>query len=195
MATFKPASLLFVYFLLALHGCPGLDYLGKGDFVSERSQNELREQMPEIGVQTAIAIGAFNRRVRLPLVEKTDWIQKPFRVAQTWNLYRDGPGRVNRLEILVDGEVVHRTADGERDWLTPQLRSRRIRPMVESTARKKTSKNWRGLSRFISDRAREDFPGVQSVEIRATQKPFRGGQERVRHRILMSAPDWKAVLQ
>ena len=195
MATIKPASLLIVYFLIALHGCPGLDYLGKKDFVSEKSQNELREQMPELGVQAAIAIGAFNRRVRLPLVEKTEWIQKPFRVAQTWNLYRDGPGRVNRLEILVDGEVVHRTADNDHNWLTPQLRSRRIRPMVESTARKRNSKNWRGLSRYVAEQAREDFPEAKSVEIRATQVRFTGGEERVRHRILMAAPDWEAELQ
>ena len=195
MATLKPASLLIVYFLIALHGCPGLDYLSKRDFVSEKSQNELREQMPEIGVQAAIALGALNRRIRLPLVEKTEWIQKPFRVAQTWNLYRDGPSRVNRLEILVDGELVHRTADSDHSWLTPQLRSRRVRPMVESTARKKNSKNWRGLARFIAERARQDFPELQSVEIRATQVRFTGGEERVRHRIVVSAPDWEAVLQ
>ena len=180
---------------MALHGCPGLDYLGKKDFVSEKSQNELRKQMPEIGVRAAIAIGAINRRIRLPLVEKTEWVQKPFRVAQTWNLYRDGPGRVNRMEILIDGQLVHRTADSEFNWLTPQLRSRRIRPMVESTARKKTSKNWRGLSRFVGERAQEDFPEATSVEIRATQVSFRGGRERVRHRILMAAPDWEAVLK
>ena len=195
MATIKPASLLIVYFLIALHGCPGLDYLGKKDFVSEKSQNEPREQMPELGVQAAIAIGAFNRRVRLPLVEKTEWVQKPFRVAQTWNLYRDGPGRVNRLEILVDGELVHRTADSDHNWLTPQLRSRRIRPMVESTARKRNSKNWRGLSRYIAEQAREDFPEAESIEIRAKQVRFTGGEERVRHRIVMAAPDWEAELQ
>ena len=195
MVNFKPASLLLVYFLIALHGCPGLDYLGERDFVSQQSRDRLRRQMPEIGVQASIAVGAFNRRVRLPIVHKTAWVQKPFRVAQTWNLYRDGPGRVNRLEIWVDGALVHRTADSEHDWLEPQLRSRRIRPMVESTARRKNSKNWKGLSRFIADRAVRDFPGAEVIEIRSRQSRYTGGTESTKHRIVMQGPSWEPVMQ
>ena len=180
---------------MALHGCPGLDYLGAKDFVTPKSQELLRRQMPEIGVKAAMAIGSFNRRVRLPLVRKTQWVQKPFRVAQTWNLYRDGPRRINRMEIWVDGELVHRTADSEHDWLTPQLRSRRVRPMVESTTRQKNSKNWEGLSRYIAARAQLEFAGVQKVEIRARQVRFTGGEESTKHRILVEAPDWVPVIE
>ena len=195
MSVVKPITLLFVYFLIAIQGCPGLDYLNKRDFVSERSQDQLRKTMPEWAVQVAIALGAVNRTLRLPLVEKTEWMQKPFRIAQTWNLYRDGPGRINRMEIYLDGELVHRTADSEHDWLTPQLRSRRLRPVVESTARQKKSKNYRGLGRFIKNRALEDFPDTESIEIRAVWERYPEGDPSIRHRIVMDSPDWKPVVK
>jgi hypothetical protein len=195
MSSFKPGSLLVVYFLIALHGCPGLDYLGPRDFVSEKSQRELREQMPEIGARLAIAFGTFNRKVRLPIVKKTDWVQKPFRLAQTWNLYRDGPGRRNYLEIRVDDVLVHRTSDSEFDWLTPQLRSRRIRPMVESTARSKNSKNWKGLTRFVVTQALQDFPEAQKIVLQSVQMPFLNTKRKARHAIVATAPEWTPVLK
>jgi hypothetical protein len=195
MSSFKPGTLLVVYFLMALHGCPGLDYLGPRDFVSEKSQQELRRQMPELGAQAAIAIATFNRKARLPIVRKTEWVQKPFRLAQTWNLYRDGPGRRNYLEIRIDDVLVHRTADSEFNWLTPQLRSRRIRPMVESTARTKNSKNWKGLTRFIVNRALHEFPEAKKVVVQSVQRPFRKGESQNRHAIVATAPEWKPVLK
>ena len=195
MAAVKPIALLFVYFLIAIQGCPGLDYLGKNDFVTERSQDKLRETMPEWAVQASIAIGAANRTLRLPIVEKTEWMQKPFRVAQTWNLYRDGPGRINRMEIYLDGELVHRTADSTYDWLTPQLRSRRLRPVVETTSRTKKSKNYKGLSRFIKNRALDEFPDTTSIEIRSVWERYPKGDSSVRHQIVLEYPEWKPVLQ
>jgi hypothetical protein len=191
----KPALLLVVYFLVALHGCPGLDYLGARDFVSEKSRQEIREQMSEIGAQAAFAIGAFNRKVRLPLVRKTEWVQKPFRVAQTWNLYRDGPGRVHRLEIRIDDTLVYRSASDEYDWLEPQLRSRRTRPMVESTTRKRFSKNWKGLTRYIVRKALEDFPEAQEISLLSLSGRYPRGKMKPRHRIVAAAPDWKPELQ
>jgi hypothetical protein len=195
MSSLKPGILLVVYFLMSLHGCPGLDYLGDKDFVSEKSRQNLRKQMPEVGAQVAIAFGALNRNVRLPFVHRTAWIQKPFRLAQTWNLYRDGPGRINRLEIRVDDQLIHRTADAELDWMSSQLRSRRIRPMVESTARSKNSKNWKGLARFVAAQAREDFPEAKVVILQSMQGRYPKGEMKPKHQIVVAAPDWVPVLK
>ena len=194
MRTVRAISLLLVYFLIALHGCPGLDYLGERDFVSERSKRELRSQMPEWGAQIAFAFGDFNRGYRLPLVRATEKLQKPFRVAQTWNLYRDGPGRVNRLEIRVDDVLVFRTGDDSYDWLEPQLRNRRLRPVVESTTRKLRSKNWRGLTRFLVEHVHDEFPDAQKLELTSYKGAYPKGKMHPRHRIVAESPNWTPTL-
>ena len=168
--------------------------MGDRDFVSERSKREVRAQMPEWGAQIAFAFGDFNRGYRLPLVRMTEKVQKPFRVAQTWNLYRDGPGRVNRLEIHVDDVLVFRTGDESYDWLESQLRNRRIRPVVESTTRKTRSKNWKGLTRFLVEHVRNDFPEAQKLELTAYKGVYPKGKMRPHHRIVAEAPEWTPSL-
>ncbi len=156
-------------FLLAT---PGLDFLGTRD-------------------QGVIA--DFNRTVRVPLIRPLEPIQKPFRIAQNWSLYRDGPARVRRLEVRIDGELRYRSLDSEHAWLAPQLRSRRLRPVVESSCRytNNKAKNWRGLTRFIAERALEAWPEATQVELTCTVSPFPGEDPEPTHRMDALAPDWQ----
>jgi len=156
---------------LFLLGTPGLDFLDSKDQ----------------GV-----IGRFNRAVRVPLIRPLEPIQKPFRIAQNWSLYRDGPARVRRLEVWVAGELRYRSLDSEYDWLAPQLRSRRLRPVVESSCRYTSGKarNWRGLTRYVAERALERWPEATQVQLTCTVSPFPGEDARPTHRMEASAPDW-----
>lgn len=186
--------LLLVYGVLGILGTPGLDFLKAGDFKSDAQKAELRDQIGSPWADLAIVIAEINRELRVPLANKLEPLQKPARISQSWALYRDGPGKLRRMEVWVDGELKHRSADPEYDWLSPQLRNRRVRPMVESTTMKKQSPNWEGLARFISDRARQDFPGAQRVELRALSGPFPGRKLSQDHIIVVAAPSWKPEL-
>jgi hypothetical protein len=67
--------------------------------------------------------------------------------------------------------------------------------MVESTARTKNSKNWKGLTRFIVNRALHEFPEAKKVVVQSVQRPFRKGESQNRHAIVATAPEWKPVLK
>jgi hypothetical protein len=187
--------LLLVYAAILVLATPGLDFLGAQELTSERQVNLLREQAPEPVVKLLVGVAEFNRNYRLPLVEFLEPLQKPFRIAQTWSLYRDGPGKVRRLEVRIDGEPVYRSGDAELDWLAPQLESRRIRPVAETTTRLRQSRNWWGLTRLVVQSARRDFPQTEKVEIVALSGSFPGENLREKHRIVATAPDWHPALQ
>ncbi len=88
--------------------------------------------------------------------------------------------------------MVYRTQHPELNWREDKLRSRRIRPMVESTCMGRRSKNWRGLARWISTMAREDFPETRRVELRCKAGPFPGTKgEQLSHFVEVEAPHWK----
>ena len=178
--------------LMLLLGTPGVDFLGRSDLRTPKDRAALRKEVGEPAATIGITMADLNRSLRLPLYDKVAWVQKPFRLSQNWSLYRDGPHRVRRLEIWVDGDLKHRSADPDYTWLNAQLRNRRVRPMVESTTMKKGSPNWRGLSRYIGERAQEDFPGCQRVELRAMEGPFPGEKMTQHHQIVLTAPSWTA---
>lgn len=191
----RAAVVLVVHALIWVLATPGLDYLGKHSFITERERSALREEVGEPLARAAFAAAAFNRSVRLPLTDLIAPLQRPFRISQEWNLYRDGPSRYRLLEVWVDGQLRFRTADDAHDWLAPQLRNRRVRPVVESTAMRKGSPNWRGLTRFIVARALAEDAGVREVELRALEGPFPGTELKVHHRVFARAPGWEPAEQ
>ena len=192
MEHLRAGAVAMVWALALLLGTPGLDFIPKGDLLREEDRAEARSLYGP-AAEIAIAAATVNREWRLPLVQRVEGIQRPFRIAQNWSLYRDGPHRVRRLEIWIDEELVHRSADSEHDWLTPQLRSRRVRPMVETTVMfpGARAKNWEGLSRFIVERATSEFPDAQRVELICSSDPFPGRARTAHHRIVALAPNWE----
>ncbi|MCB9744334.1 MAG: hypothetical protein H6740_17180 [Alphaproteobacteria bacterium] len=173
-------------------GTPGLDLLTARDLNTAQQRQQARELAGPFGAAVAIAVADFNREVRLPVVARLEWTQRYARISQNWSLYRDGPSKVRRLEVYVDGELKHRSADPAYPWLNPQLRSRRIRPVVESTGMMYASKNWEGLTRVIVHFAQRDFPGCQEVRLVATEGPFPGRKLEPKYSITAKAPDWEA---
>lgn len=172
---------------------PGIDFLGINDYRTPASQSALIKDVGRVPAQLLFGLAAFNRNIRIPLVDLLAPLQRPFRISQEWSLYRDGPAQYRTLEVWIDEELRFRTADPEHAWRASQLRNRRIRAMVESTAQKKNAPNWRGLSRFIVSSAREDFPDAQKVEMRAMVGPFPGTELKLSHSVTASAPGWVTV--
>ena len=168
-------------------GFPGLDYLGPRQ-LEEAAGNARRVAAP-LGTVMDGLVG-FDAHVRRPLARRVKPVERLFRVSQEFHLYRDGPRRVDRLEVLVDGAVVYRTRDPERNWRAVQLGNRRFRPMVATAAQKPEAVNQKGISRWIVGAVREDFPEAGEVLIRATRTRFGIEEPRVRFSRIARAPDW-----
>ncbi|GEM_PF-1254837 len=191
----RAVLVLAVGLWMLLLGTPGLDFLRSNDLQDPDERAQAMRDYPDALVWAGIAVVAFNRDVRMPLVRKVEASQRPFRLAQTWNLYRNGPPKVRHMEIWIDGERAFRSQSDALRWLGPQLGSRRIRPMIEASCIRRHSKNWRGLMRWVAGRAVDAFPEAQEVEIRCKQAPFPGdADETLAHRIVAKAPDWKPRL-
>lgn len=186
----RAASILALWALLALLGTPGLDFLGEGTLSSAADQEMWRKRSVEPWTTAGLLLTKVNREVREPVVDKLAPLQRPFRVSQEWSLYRDGPSKVRRLEVRLDGELVHRSADPAHPWLADVLRNRRIRPVVESTCTSTRGANWRGLGRLVVERARADRPGLKKVELTCTVAEFPGHDATVHHRYVATDPSW-----
>jgi hypothetical protein len=188
MKNTRAAAVLAVMALLFLVGTPGLDHLGSRLSIKERARLNKRFG-PAIGSAAASVMG-LNKTIRAPVKKHLGGFQPLFRVRQSWNLYRDGPRKVYRLEIRVDGEPVYRSEDPVLTWLQPQLRNRRLRPVVESTTKKNKSGNWRGLSRYVVQQARAEWPEATKVELVALKRRRSATRLKSSHRITSTAPDW-----
>ncbi len=184
------AGLIFlVYVVLLIVGTPGLDHLGWR--MSKKSEARMIKRLGPTNTGVAKHLVDFNKEVRRPVAKKVGGFQPVFRIRQAWNLYRDGPYLIYRLEVRVDGEPVFRSKDPDLDWLEAQLSNRRIRPVVESTVKKWKSANWRGLSRFVVAQARAEWPEAKRVELVSLKSKRPGNQSRIQHRIVSSSPDWE----
>lgn len=157
---------------------------------TERARNLVEERVGPVGLQAAELVVGFNEHIRLPMVRLLEPVQKPFRVAQTWNLYRDGPRRVRRMEIQVDGVPVFRMGDSDLQWAGSQIYNRKVRPVLESTAQSRKSRNWKGLSRFLVEKARLDHPDATKVELLFLVGDFPGVRMEESHRVVAESPLW-----
>ncbi|MES2639889.1 MAG: hypothetical protein V4850_10420 [Myxococcota bacterium] len=190
MSHLRAASILALWVLLVLLGTPGLDFLNAKTLRSADDQAAWRHRVPEPWATAGVLVASFNRELRLPVVTALAPIQRPFRVSQEWFLYRDGPSKVRRLEVRLDGELVHRSADAAYPWLADVLRNRRIRPVVESTCGADAGPNWHGLGRLVVERGRAERPGLREIELVCTVAPFPGTDATVQRRYVAAAPAW-----
>lgn len=189
MSHVKALFILLVYSTIFIVGTPGLDFLSPDPYPAKR-QAQFRQRYGRVLTALGLGLVDLNRTVRRPLAKKIGDFQTVFRIRQSWHLYRDGPHAIRRLEIRVDGHSVYRTNHDRQNWLEPQLKSRRLRPMVEMTTKKFNSANWRGLSRYIVAQARIEWPDAQQVELVALSGPRPGTNLKTTHRITAKAPDW-----
>ncbi|RME25070.1 MAG: hypothetical protein D6798_09755 [Deltaproteobacteria bacterium] len=184
---------LVAHLLLLLLGTPGLDLMKPEDFDEPAEQEAARARHGPLLGALLVEIAWVDEHLRLPVYERVAPIQRPFRARQSWHLYRDGPDRVRRLEIRVDGRLVHRSADPAHAWGAAWLRNRRIRPVMQAVARRPGSPNRRGMVRAIIHAARRDFPEAGEITVTATRAPFPGTEAAPTHRYVAVAPDWAVV--
>ncbi|HNC96829.1 MAG TPA: hypothetical protein PKW90_11935 [Myxococcota bacterium] len=187
----RAAGIVAVGLLILLLGTPGLDFLDGSLQRPEKRQKILANAGPFWG-SVGLGIYDVSRKVRNPLLDLFGPLQRPFRVSQNWSLYRDGPGKLMRLEIRVDDRIIYRSVDNEYRWREEVFRNRRLRPVVESTVMSSDSQNWRGLTRWVVDAARADFPETQRIDLIALHGPFPGDNLREHHRIVVEGPKWIA---
>jgi len=191
MQQMKAAAILVVWSCMFILGTPGLDELRQDELTTEAEIARVTEMVGPTVTGMAIVVADANRRVRLPVERRLRKVQRPFRISQAWSLYTGGASRVGRLEIHVDGELVYRSVDDEHRWLRPVLRHRRLRPVVETTVEQDHPKNWKGLVRLVTERARRDFPDATDVTLTATRAPYPDRKPaKVRAVYGASAPEW-----
>lgn len=176
----RAAAVLLVGGAMLMAGFPGLDFLGA---------KRLKAKAPALGVAGAGLVW-FDQTVRLPVAREVKPVERLFRVSQEFHLYRDGPSRVDRLEILVDGELVYRTRDDAYAWRADQLGNRHFRPMVATAAQKADAANQRGICRWVVAQARADFPQAQEVRLQSTRTRFGVDAPHVRFSRVARAPGW-----
>lgn len=181
----RAGILLLVYACILVLSGPGLRSLPDSPEEAER----LMAGSPAPLVSLAKGLVLAETVVREPLADRIGPVQRPLRLAQEWALYGAGPAAVHRMEIRVDGLLVHRTQDPEHDWLAWPLRHRRIRPMVESVVMKPAPENRPGLERYILTQARAQWPAAQEVSLQFVKTPYHGEPTRYRIRAA-AAPDW-----
>ncbi len=183
------ALVVVTFFLCA--GTPGM----RGLNPKRQLQPEMRAKVErKAGPAAPFFFGAIwvNHSVRVPVSKHLAKFQSVFRIAQSWGLYGSGQQRVRHLLIEVDGQPVHRTNDSELSWLSTELGHRKIRPMPETMVKKLRAFNWNGFSRFVLERALEDFPDAREVRILAEwQKRDVGAEPWIHHGRRAQAPDWR----
>ena len=183
--------LLVISACLFIVATPGIDGMNHKHLRSAQDVDKAKAQFPAVLVDVGKLVMDFERQVRAPIVRKLNVFERPLRLKQTWSLYGDGPTWVRRLEVWADNQIVYRTGDPQYEWMASVLDSRRIRPVVESVAKKTTPRNRKGLGRLIIRQARADFPEVELVEIWAVRGRFPGTNSKRHHGQRAAAPDWK----
>ena len=173
-----------VYLCLFILATPGIDSLG-GLTVKDRAQ-ALRAGTPEVMLDLYSAVV----RARRPALKRLTPLQRPLRIEQSWGLYGSGQTRVRKMEVWLDDVLVYRSGDHAYDWREPLFRNRRLRPMIDTVARKPDALNRDALMWLIADRAASEQPDLSQIEVRFTVGRFPGDRLRVAHAFSMKPPNW-----
>ncbi len=188
----RAVALAAVWGLLFVLATPGFDAMPAHALESAGDRAKLEARLPRWVHPFAYGLVAFNREVRQPLAEALIPLQQPLRVRQDWSLYLDGPNECHRLEVDIDGVLVHRTKDAAYPWRAALLRAPPIRPIVDGVAGKPDGgANWRGLVRLVAQEAVKDDPDAQWVELRAMWGAFPACVTREHHAFVATAPTWE----
>ena len=184
----RGALVLFSLVCILVLGFPGLDAIGESQWRPGSAKR--KELVAQPGGFLVAAAADLNRAVRMPIVRALTPLQRPLRLAQTWGLYPGGPHWALHMEISVDERLVYRSEDPEYTWLRSTLHYRRIRPMGDAICHA-TSKNRRGFIRYITRRARQDYPDATRVDIRCFKTAWPGtGKRRQSVHHVSEAPAW-----
>jgi len=179
----RGALVAFTAFSMGILGFPGLD----NKSVDWLQDPEDRQDAP----LNALLAADFQHHVRRPITSALSHLERPLRLAQSWNLYGVGPNRMVRFEVLVDDEPWFRAADPEHSYRKSFLRYRRIRPVVVNTCLDKSRHSERLVELLVQD-VRADAPDAREVVVRCTSTPWPGngdGKEIVRW--TAEGPTWE----
>jgi hypothetical protein len=188
----RAALVALVALLLLCAGAPGFDYISPTIQTAASIERAVEDAAAWARPFQRAAL-TFELRVRRPLARELQPIERFFRIAQSWHLYRNGPGRVARLEIWADATLLHRSLDDEHAWLEPVLRSRRVRPVAEAVVSADGGRSEVGFTRFVVSRVLAERPDTNRVELRAIWSPWPGDKPKLHHTFVAEAPDWKVV--
>jgi hypothetical protein len=188
----RAALVALVAAALLCAGPPGLDYI-PGRVHDAASITESVASDPSILRPLDRALLTFEVFVRRPLASRLEPIERFFRIGQSWHLYRNGPGRVARLEIWADDVLLHRSLDDAHAWLEPILRSRRVRPVAEAVVSESGGKSVDGFMHFVVGRILDERPETHVVELRATWSRWPGDDPKLHHSFVAEAPAWKVA--
>lgn len=193
-AQVRAAVLLVLYGVFLVLATPGMDNLKKDALRTRGEQDALAEMYPPWIAALGIRVAEWNRTVRRPLASALSVVERPFLINQDWGVFDDGPPQVQRLRILIDGQIVYQTLSEEHTWLAPQLRNRHLRPLVDAFVSGGHGKDFPGLVGWLCDEALRTHPGMRRLEVLAMWGPWPGDELTVHRRAVCAAPSFEPQL-
>lgn len=173
----------FAAFSMGILGFPGLDQKSM-DWLQDP---EDRKDAP----MNELLAADFQHHVRRPITSALSHLERPLRLAQSWNLYGVGPNRMVRFEVLVDDVSWFRAADPAHTYRKAFLRYRRIRPVVVNTCLDQSRHSERLVELLVED-VRADAPDARKVVVRCTSARWPGtGEAKEMVRWTAEAPTWE----
>lgn len=173
MENFRAVCLLLVYAALGVLATPGFD--APGAWTTEAGEVEVRATRAAPLADVIVAAASFNRAIRLPLVRALQPLEVPLALEQSWALFASGPARFETLSIRVDGDEVYRTQRPGR-WSAPELRERRVRPLVDNWVDGAASTTDGPLVWWLCGKVSAAFPDGETIEILGLWGPFPGDE-------------------
>lgn len=165
---------------------PGLDSLSTRKLSEKERAESISHGIPEAALDVLDGI----LKARRPLLSVLTPLQRPLRIEQTWALYGSGFKQVNRMEVLLEGEMVYRSGDDALDWMVSVFHHRRFQPMIETVSSKPNATNRDAMLGFIVDRAVAENPDLREIEVRYTRGKPPGTNPSIIHAFRMVSPDW-----
>ena len=145
--------------------------------------------------EIVITAAWINRTGRDDLHRLIDLLETPFLIQQYWKLYPIWGTGFRQLEVLVDGELVHRSQSREHGWQNRVLRQHRITYQLNLAFPGKRPLARDYALRWIVDRARRDFPEATEVAVHWRVGQLPGTTSRIGQRYVGRAPDWEIVAE